>query len=171
MAVFACGFDFDTPKERILSHFEQVGAVSELQVVGRAAALVFFVDPGSALLATMILNETFLPGHRRYMTVRLESDHACRQRSGYMGTHARLEDSARFSGELQTGTVIKFVSDRGFGYIAPDSEEPDVFVHFSAIQGSGFRELQEGQRVSFGVEPDPKGKGKGSVRAVAVSIL
>merc|ERR1712151_467434 len=86
----------------------------------------------------------------------------------------RYEDRTYFDGEFQTGTVAKFLTDRGFGYITPDNGESDIFVHFSAIVGSGFKELREGQQVRFGVEPDTKGKGKGgkpAVRAVAVSIV
>ncbi len=56
----------------------------------------------------------------------------------------------------QQGTVKWFNSDKGYGFIKPDSGE-DVFVHFSAIQGSGFRSLEEGQRVSFTVKQGPKG--------------
>ena len=54
------------------------------------------------------------------------------------------------------GTVKWFNGDKGFGFIARESG-PDVFVHFSAIQGDGFRNLQEGQRVEFLVEQGPKG--------------
>merc|ERR1712032_1572107 len=74
-----------------------------------------------------------------------------------------------YSGEMLTGTVARF--DRGFGYITPDNGDSDVFVHFSAIEAVGFKELHPGERVSFGVEPDPKGKGKGSVRAACVSVI
>ncbi len=42
--------------------------------------------------------------------------------------------------------------DKGFGFIAPDDGSPDVFAHFSAIDGSGYRELSEGQKVDFDVE-------------------
>ncbi|MDH3637821.1 MAG: cold-shock protein [Gammaproteobacteria bacterium] len=56
----------------------------------------------------------------------------------------------------QQGTVKWFNSDKGFGFIKPDSGD-DVFVHFSAIQGSGYRSLEEGQRVSFTVKQGPKG--------------
>merc|ERR1719330_1672514 len=90
---------------------------------------------------------------------------------GDSGKGGRFEDRPRFDGEFQTGTVAKFLTDRGFGYITPDDGQTDIFVHFSAIQGRGYRELQEGQRVRFGVEPDTKGKGKSSVRAVAVTVL
>ncbi len=54
------------------------------------------------------------------------------------------------------GTVKWFNGDKGFGFIAREGGE-DVFVHFSAIQGDGFRNLSEGQRVEFAVEKGPKG--------------
>ncbi len=54
------------------------------------------------------------------------------------------------------GTVKWFNGTKGFGFIARDGG-PDVFVHFSAIQGDGFRNLDEGQKVEFTVEQGPKG--------------
>ena len=54
------------------------------------------------------------------------------------------------------GTVKWFNGDKGFGFIAREGGA-DVFVHFSAIQGDGFRNLQEGQKVEFAVEKGPKG--------------
>ena len=55
-----------------------------------------------------------------------------------------------------TGTVKWFNGTKGYGFIARDGG-PDVFVHFSAIQGDGFRNLEEGQQVEFTVEAGPKG--------------
>ena len=54
------------------------------------------------------------------------------------------------------GTVKWFNGDKGFGFLAREGGA-DVFVHFSAIQGDGFRNLQEGQKVEFTVEKGPKG--------------
>jgi CspA family cold shock protein len=65
------------------------------------------------------------------------------------------------------GTVKWFNATKGFGFIEQEGGE-DVFVHFSAIQSSGYRELQEGQRVEFDVENDPRGKG---LRAANVTVL
>jgi CspA family cold shock protein len=58
--------------------------------------------------------------------------------------------------DRQTGTVKWFNDAKGFGFITPESGE-DLFVHFRAIQGSGFKSLQEGQKVSFTVVKGPKG--------------
>ena len=54
------------------------------------------------------------------------------------------------------GTVKWFNSTKGFGFIARDGA-PDVFVHYSAIQGNGYRSLEEGQKVEFTLEQGPKG--------------
>lgn len=58
--------------------------------------------------------------------------------------------------ERVKGTVKWFSSSKGYGFIQPE-EGPDVFVHYSAIQGSGFRTLEEGEEVEFTVESSPKG--------------
>lgn len=58
--------------------------------------------------------------------------------------------------ERISGTVKWFNGSKGFGFIARDGG-PDVFVHFSAIQGEGFKNLDEGQKVEFTVESGPKG--------------
>lgn len=54
------------------------------------------------------------------------------------------------------GTVKWFNEAKGFGFISNDDGSGDVFVHFSAIQDSGFKTLTEGQKVTYDVEPDPK---------------
>ena len=55
------------------------------------------------------------------------------------------------------GTVQWFSRVKGYGFVRPDGEEEDVFVHYSAIHGEGYRNLNEGQRVEFTVEDTPKG--------------
>jgi CspA family cold shock protein len=58
---------------------------------------------------------------------------------------------------MPTGTVKWFDAAKGFGFISPDGGGKDVFVHFSAIQGSGYRALDEGARVDFNIGQGPKG--------------
>ena len=67
---------------------------------------------------------------------------------------------------MATGTVKWFNSEKGYGFISQDGG-PDVFVHFSAIQGSGYRNLEENQRVEFEVTQGQKGPQASNVRPVA----
>jgi CspA family cold shock protein len=69
---------------------------------------------------------------------------------------------------MYTGTVKWFNADKGFGFIANDNGSADVFVHFSAINSDGFKTLQEGQKVTFDVEKDPKDSRR--LRAVNVQM-
>ena len=66
---------------------------------------------------------------------------------------------------MATGTVKWFNESKGFGFITQDDGGADVFVHFSAIQGSGFRTLAEGQAVTFDLENGPKGPKASNVNA------
>jgi CspA family cold shock protein len=59
--------------------------------------------------------------------------------------------------DRQTGTVKWFNGSKGYGFIAPDGGGEDVFVHYSAIQSTGFRNLDEGDRVEFSVEQGKRG--------------
>jgi cold shock protein len=67
---------------------------------------------------------------------------------------------------MNVGIVKWFNGTKGFGFIAPEDGGPDVFVHFSAIEGDGYRELAEGQRVQFDTTRGPKGLQASAVRAV-----
>jgi cold shock protein len=58
---------------------------------------------------------------------------------------------------MTTGTVKWFNSEKGFGFISQDDGGPDVFVHFSAITGNGYRNLEENQKVDFETTQGPKG--------------
>ncbi len=69
---------------------------------------------------------------------------------------------------MNNGTVKWFNEAKGFGFISNDNGGDDVFVHFSAIVGNGFKSLAEGQKVTFDTEPDPKNSRK--LRAVNVCV-
>ena len=70
---------------------------------------------------------------------------------------------------MSSGTVKWFNAEKGYGFIADDDGGNDVFVHFSAIQADGFKTLNEGQKVTFSTEPDPKNSDK--LRAVDVVVV
>jgi CspA family cold shock protein len=67
---------------------------------------------------------------------------------------------------MTQGTVKWFNGEKGFGFIAPDGDAPDVFVHYSEIQGGGFRTLEENQRVEFTVGQGAKGPQATGVTAI-----
>ena len=67
---------------------------------------------------------------------------------------------------MATGTVKWFNDDKGFGFITPDDPGKDLFVHHTGINGSGFRTLAEGSRVSFETEQGPKGPAARNVQAL-----
>jgi cold shock protein len=69
---------------------------------------------------------------------------------------------------VATGTVKWFNADKGYGFIQQE-DGGDVFVHFSAIQSSGYRSLNEGQEVEFEVQQGPKGLQAANVRLVGVA--
>jgi CspA family cold shock protein len=76
------------------------------------------------------------------------------------------------TGELSmamTGTVKFFNGERGYGFIKPDDGGRDVFVHITAVERAGLKSLIEGQRISFDVEPDKKGKGPKAVNLVVTN--
>jgi cold shock protein len=67
------------------------------------------------------------------------------------------------------GTFKFFNGERGYGFIKPDDGGRDVFVHITAVERAGLKSLIEGQRISFDVEPDKKGKGPKAVNLVVTS--
>lgn len=68
---------------------------------------------------------------------------------------------------METGTVKWFNTQKGYGFIQPDNGGADVFVHISAVEKSGLRALNEGQKVSYDTQIDPK---KGKAAAVNIKV-
>ena len=66
---------------------------------------------------------------------------------------------------MATGTVKWFNDSKGFGFITPDGGGKDLFAHHSSIQGTGYKSLKEGQKVSFDVTQGPKGKQASNIQA------
>ena len=69
---------------------------------------------------------------------------------------------------MEQGTVKWFNAEKGYGFITNDDGSADVFVHFSAIQSDGYKSLNEGQKVTFDIEKDPKNSTK--FRALNVCV-
>jgi CspA family cold shock protein len=67
---------------------------------------------------------------------------------------------------VATGTVKWFSSEKGFGFIPPEDGSADVFVHFSAISGDGYRNLEDNQKVEYDVTQGQKGPQASNVRVV-----
>jgi CspA family cold shock protein len=65
---------------------------------------------------------------------------------------------------MPTGTVKWFNPDKGFGFITPEDGSKDLFVHHSAIDGDGYRSLDEGEKVSYETQPSDKGPKAANVR-------
>ncbi len=68
---------------------------------------------------------------------------------------------------MDTGTVKWFNAQKGYGFIQPDNGGADVFVHISAVEKSGLRGLNEGQKISYDIQNDPK---KGKAAAVNIQV-
>jgi CspA family cold shock protein len=69
-------------------------------------------------------------------------------------------------GKMATGTVKWFSDDKGFGFITPDDQSKDLFVHHTAIVGEGYRSLTEGAKVTYDAEPGDKGPKAANVQVV-----
>src|ERR1700681_2841551 len=82
------------------------------------------------------------------------------------GSPASIPSVEKRGNTMATGTVKWFNGTKGFGFITPDDGSADVFAHFSSIEGSGYRELVEGQKVDYQSEQGPKGLQAKSVRSL-----
>lgn len=91
----------------------------------------------------------------------LDRPHRTRRR----GTPGRFRGpKSRRKDTMATGTVKWFNSEKGYGFIAPDDGSADLFAHYSAIAGNGFKELREDQKVEFDAERGPKGMQAANIR-------
>jgi CspA family cold shock protein len=77
----------------------------------------------------------------------------------------RTQNKRRNDRHMPQGTVKWFNAEKGFGFIAPEDGSADVFVHYTEIQGSGFRTLEENQKVEFEIGQSPKGPQATGVRS------
>jgi CspA family cold shock protein len=77
-----------------------------------------------------------------------------------------MQHTTFIGSKMATGTVKWFNDAKGFGFITPDDGGEDLFAHFSEIQSSGFKSLQENQKVSFEVKQGPKGKQAANIQPV-----
>ena len=96
----------------------------------------------------------------RHMMTRADVDEAAG-----VGFDIAANQPSERDGDLMTGTVKWFNSEKGYGFISRDGGA-DVFVHFSAIQGEGYRNVEEGQTVEFDIGPGRKGDEAQNVRAL-----
>jgi CspA family cold shock protein len=90
---------------------------------------------------------------------------------GHVSQHGDAVRTVRTAAALRsfsvaTGTVKWFNAEKGFGFITPDDGGNDVFAHFSAISSSGYRSLEENQRVSFEITQGPKGPQASDIRSL-----
>src|SRR5262245_61322863 len=93
-------------------------------------------------------------------------EHECRPSPSRREGRRRKRPRGGSSPMAMAGTVKFFNAERGYGFIKPDDGGRDVFVHITAVERAGLKSLTEGQRISFDVEPDKKGKGPKAVNLV-----
>jgi CspA family cold shock protein len=93
---------------------------------------------------------------------------AARARLHYVGVNRRNRGEINEERQVMStqGTVKWFNSEKGFGFIAPDEGGADVFAHYSAIESSGYRSLEENQRVEFEIAQGPKGLQAENIRPI-----
>ncbi len=114
-------------------------------------------DLASTAVEASLASRAAAPAHQMRLTRPL--------RTRRSGTHGRSYGPRRKRKDtMATGTVKWFNSEKGYGFIAPDDGTADLFAHFSAISGDGFKELREDQKVEFDTERGPKGLQAANIR-------
>ena len=127
------------------------------------------LDPDRLLDAPKCLSDQSAPKHVEPSILQFADSQISRELSVAAGCHtvSRKCPSVEKRGKIMaTGTVKWFNATKGFGFITPDDGTPDVFAHFSSIEGSGYRELVEGQKVDYESEQGPKGLQARRVRSL-----
>ena len=79
---------------------------------------------------------------------------------------SRVRHITELETRMAIGTVKFFNTAKGFGFIAPEGGGKDVFVHATAVEAAGMRTLNEGQKVSFDIQPDARGSKAANLKAV-----
>ena len=122
-----------------------------------------FVSP---LSQDLLLRSRFLRGSVGRLFRRSHEGMAVETGPAYRNIGRSNPEEVRKVRKMAQGTVKWFNAEKGFGFIAPEDGSADVFVHYTEIQGNGFRTLEENQRVEFEVGQSPKGPQATGVRAV-----
>jgi cold shock protein len=91
--------------------------------------------------------------------------YTCSRRIDWSGWSVAIKSRLEMSSFVAQGTVKFFNAEKGFGFISRE-QDSDIFVHFSSIQGDGYKTLEEGQRVEFDVAPGRKGPEAQNVRVI-----
>jgi CspA family cold shock protein len=101
---------------------------------------------------------------RAPIAVRFEQSPPRQRAERPTGEQAGPDGDGRRGSRMTTGTVKWFSAEKGFGFVTPEDGSADVFVHFSAIAGEGFKNLEEGQKVDYEVTQGPKGPQASNVK-------
>jgi superfamily II DNA/RNA helicase len=152
----ACVVHFDPPHD-LKAYTHRSGRTARAGERGRVISLVDHDQTNEiARLQRALALPAGLTGPKRHLEPRTRSSGRHRPNEHHKPTKET---------EMATGTVKWFNSEKGFGFISRE-EGDDLFVHFSSIEGSGFKTLEEGQRVEFDVAPGRKGEEAQRVRPV-----
>src|SRR5690606_7091706 len=109
---------------------------------------------------------TLAPTYRSHRRLPVVGRGLRRPRAAHLNGSLTVTHDNEGNTAMATRIVTWFSSDKGYGFIAPEDGSADVFAHFSAIVGTGRRDLQENQRVEFDVEQGPKGLQATNIRGL-----